>query len=87
MYFSQQMIEHTIAIRRQVPAEFKPRVKLTSETLFEDLLEYYYEDCPTRVRPLIKALFEAAGDPWASAIIAKSDDYAVAPGEHLASSR
>lgn len=69
MQYSKPMIELVYEIRRSVPSEMKPEVKLANPELFNELIKYYYQDCRIVTRALIKELLSIAGQEWSKALI------------------
>ncbi len=66
MQFSKPMIEIVYQIRRFVPAELKPAIKLANDDLFEELRLYFHAGANAVTKALIKELFTLAGDDWAA---------------------
>ena len=64
MQYSKPMIELVYEIRRCVPSEMKPGVKLANPQLFVELSEHYRSNAKTVTKALIKELFTLAGEDW-----------------------
>ncbi len=64
MQYSKPMIELVYEIRRYVPSEMKPGVKLANPQLFVELSEHYRSNAKTVTKALIKELFTLAGEGW-----------------------
>ena len=58
LMLSENTIRTVLKIRRQIPAEKREIVKLCNPNLLADLLSYYNDDCPKKVKILIRNLFE-----------------------------
>lgn len=72
------MIELVYEIRRFVPSEVKPEVKLANPELFEILRRYYHGTATAVTKALIKELFHLAGGEWPGRLNAKN---AATPGQ------
>jgi len=67
------MIELIMQVRKWVPSELKPDVKLANPNLFNVLALYYHgEDSTIVTQALIKELFTLAGDEFQKLLTAKS---------------
>lgn len=66
MQYTKPMIELVFEIRRRVPAELKPSVKLANPELFQELATYFHASRDVISQTLIKELLQMAGDPWDS---------------------
>ncbi|WP_428244024.1 hypothetical protein [Gynuella sp.] len=64
MLYSKPMIELVYEIRRRVPSNLKPNIKLANPDLLDELLKHYQKDADTIVKALIKELMQLAGSPW-----------------------
>lgn len=64
MQFSKPMIELVLEIRRRVPSELKPEIKLANPELFDKLNDFYHSKPNAISKALIKELFTLAGPPW-----------------------
>lgn len=64
MNYTKPMIELVYEIRRMVPSEMKPGVKLANPELFDELAKHYHNGAKTITKALIKELLHLAGDPW-----------------------
>ena len=63
------MIELVFEIRRRVPSELKPGVKLANPELFDELIAHYNDkDAKTITKALIKELLTLGGKKWALAL-------------------
>lgn len=71
MNYTKPMIELVYEIRRKVPYDLKPSVKLANPELFHELITYYYQkDTTTVAKTLIKELLSLAGEDWLTALTA-----------------
>ena len=68
MNYTKPMIELVYEIRRLVPSEMKPGVKLANPDLFDELIEFYHTNAQTVAKALIKELLSLAGESWADAL-------------------
>ena len=68
MNFNKSMIDLVREIRRKVPADDKPGIKLANPELLSDLIPLYHASSNTVLKVLIKELFSMAGDPWPEAL-------------------
>lgn len=64
MQFTKPMIELVYEIRRLVPSDMKPAIKLANPELFSDLQHHYHHGANAVNKALIKELFHLAGAPW-----------------------
>ncbi|VUD47549.1 hypothetical protein TDB9533_01049 [Thalassocella blandensis] len=64
MNYTKPMIELVYEIRRMVPSELKPGVKMANPELFDELALHYHSGAKTITKALIKELLFLAGDPW-----------------------
>lgn len=64
MQFTKPMIELVYEIRRAVPGDLKPSVKLANPELFDELKAYYLDKANAVTKALIKELFHLAGPEW-----------------------
>ncbi|MGI9277403.1 MAG: hypothetical protein ACR2PT_21470 [Endozoicomonas sp.] len=64
MNFNKPMIDLVREIRRKVPADDKPGIKLANPDLLSDLIPLYHASSNTVLKVLIRELFNMAGDPW-----------------------
>lgn len=64
MQFTKPMIELVYEIRRLVPSDMKPAIKLANPELFSDLQHHYHAAASAVNKALIKELFHLAGAPW-----------------------
>jgi len=51
-------------IRKWMPSELKPHIKLANPNLFNILAEHYHDSCEVLTNALIKELFSIAGEDW-----------------------
>ncbi len=70
MQYSKPMIDLVLQIRKIVPTDIKPQIKLGNPELLDYLLEVYplLENPPLRAR--LTRLFELAGPEWVTAAAA-----------------
>lgn len=64
MLYSKAIIDLIKEVRRRVPAEDKPSIKLANPNLFYELIPYYHETKDAVLRALIKEVFQLAGEDW-----------------------
>ncbi len=64
MQYTKPMIELVYEIRRRVPSDMKPGVKLANPQLFIELSAHYKRGAHTVTKALIKELFTLAGEEW-----------------------
>ena len=64
MNYTKQMIEITYEIRRRVPSQLKPDIKMANPDLLNYLCKYYHENTDAILSALIKELVFLAGKPW-----------------------
>lgn len=69
MHYTKPMIELVYEIRRLVPSELKPGVKLANPDLFAELADYFHQNPSTIVKALIKELFRLSEDEDLLALI------------------
>lgn len=62
--YSKSMIELVYEIRRRVPADFKPSVKLANPDLLIELARFFPDCNDAILKALIKELMEIAGEEW-----------------------
>jgi hypothetical protein len=58
------MIELVYEIRRRVPADLKPGIKLANPDMLEELADFYHTSKDVITKTLVKELFNLAGEPW-----------------------
>ncbi|MGD8176060.1 hypothetical protein [Marinimicrobium sp. ARAG 43.8] len=68
MQYTKPMIELVFEIRRRVPADVKPSVKLANPELLDELADYHHRCRDVICQTLIKELLQLAGDPWDHAL-------------------
>ncbi|GAB1258755.1 hypothetical protein NBRC116494_32570 [Aurantivibrio plasticivorans] len=68
MQFTKPMIELVYEIRKRVPSDLKPAVKLANPELIPELIEAYRDSRDTILKTLIRALCEQAGPAWLDAL-------------------
>lgn len=73
MRFTKAMIDLAKEIRRRVPSDQKPSVKMANPELFDELITIFESSSDAVLRALIKELFELAGDPWPSVLTRTTD--------------
>ncbi|WP_020210798.1 hypothetical protein [Gilvimarinus chinensis] len=66
MQYSKPMIDLILELRRRVPSELKPGIKLANPEVLSELAAFYPKCKETVTRTLIKELFQMAGDDWLS---------------------
>lgn len=64
MNFNKPMIDLVREIRRRVPSEIKPAIKLANPELFNELVPAFHSSKDTILKTLIKELFTIAEDGW-----------------------
>ncbi|MCJ8314022.1 MAG: hypothetical protein HRU38_17840 [Saccharospirillaceae bacterium] len=64
MLYTKPMIELVMQIRKWMPSELKPDVKLANPNLFNVLAQHYHNNCEVITKALIKELFSLAGGNW-----------------------
>jgi len=72
--FNKQMIDLVREIRRRVPSDDKPGIKLANPDLLNELIPIFQLSTDTVTKTLIKELFNVAGDGWPERLVAKSFD-------------
>lgn len=68
MQYTKPMIELVYEIRKIVPSDMKPGVKLANPDLFSELIDHYYSGAKTVTKALIKELLTLAGENWLHAL-------------------
>ncbi len=68
MQYTKPMIELVFEIRRRVPADLKPSVKLANPELLDELVAHHRSSKDVICQTLIKELLQLAGDPWDHAL-------------------
>ncbi|MAN50603.1 MULTISPECIES: hypothetical protein [unclassified Marinimicrobium] len=68
MQYTKPMIELVFEIRRRVPADLKPSVKLANPELLDELVTHHRHSKDVICQTLIKELLQLAGDPWNHAL-------------------
>jgi hypothetical protein len=71
MQYTKPMIELVMQIRKWMPSELKPDVKLANPNLFNILALHYHDNCEIVAQALIKELFTLAGENWMDLLISK----------------
>ncbi len=79
--FNKPMIDLVREIRRRVPAQAKPGIKLANPELLDELLPVYRSSSDTVTRTLIKELYSLAGDEWSQRLTAPDTDPQGATGD------
>ncbi|MDQ2076336.1 hypothetical protein [Marinimicrobium sp. ABcell2] len=64
MQYSKPMIELVFEIRRRVPSDLKPGIKLANPELLTELSDYYKNSKDTITKALTKELMALAGGRW-----------------------
>lgn len=78
MQYTKPMIQLVFEIRRRVPAELKPSVKLANPELLDELVAHYRRSQDVICQTLIKELLHLAGEPWDHALNDAKHDAEVA---------
>ncbi|MFT5082650.1 MAG: hypothetical protein ACI9Y1_000677 [Lentisphaeria bacterium] len=68
MQYTKPMIELVYEIRRLVPSELKPGVKLANPDLFKALIDHYFNGAKTVTKALVKELLVLAGEDWSDVL-------------------
>lgn len=76
MNYTKPMIELVYEIRRMVPSELKPSVKMANPELFDELAQHYHSDAKTITKALIKELLHLAGEEWSELLEASQAEEA-----------
>lgn len=74
MNFNKQMIDLVREIRRRVPSDDKPGIKLANPELLNELIPVFQLSTDTVTKTLIKELFHVAGGEWPDRLVNKSFD-------------
>lgn len=75
MQYTKPMIELVYEIRRRVPSELKPGVKLANPDLFNELISHYQnKGANTVTKALIKELLSLAGENWVTELENQNSD-------------
>lgn len=64
MQYTKPMIELVFEIRRRVPADLKPSIKLANPELLDELSQHHTQSRDVITQTLIKELLQKAGPPW-----------------------
>ncbi|WP_041521649.1 hypothetical protein [Gilvimarinus agarilyticus] len=64
MHYSKPMIDIVMEVRRRLPSDLKPSVKLANPELLSELAQHYPVSRDTITRTLIKELMQLAGESW-----------------------
>ncbi|WP_111642709.1 hypothetical protein [Marinimicrobium alkaliphilum] len=70
MQYTRAMIELVYEIRRRVPSDMKPSIKMANPDMFHELAAFYHQSKDVISKTLIKELFELAGEPWTGVLAA-----------------
>lgn len=70
MQYTRAMIELVYEIRRRVPSDLKPSIKMANPDMFHELATFYHQSKDVICKTLIKELFEQAGEPWTAVLSA-----------------
>ncbi|UTF59360.1 hypothetical protein [Gilvimarinus sp. DA14] len=73
MQYSKPMIDLILELRRRVPSQLKPGIKLANPEVLQELADFYPHCKETVTRALIKELFQMAGDDWMAELEPKSE--------------
>ncbi len=68
MQFNKEMIDLVREIRKKVPSQEKPGIKLANPELLSHLVSLYATSTDTVLRLLIRELVTLAGQPWLQAL-------------------
>ncbi len=68
MQYTKPMIELVYEIRRMVPSNIKPGIKLANPDLFKELIAHYHGGAKTVTKALIREVLTLAGNPWLQAL-------------------
>lgn len=74
MQYTKPMIELVFEIRRRVPSDMKPSVKLANPELLQELATYHRASRDVVTKALTKELMYLAGAPWPDRLESKSAD-------------
>ena len=69
MIFTKPIIDLIKEIRRHVPAEMKPGIKLANPEVLDEIIILYHESNDTILRALVKELCFLAGSEWSDRLI------------------
>lgn len=64
MQYSKPMIDLILELRRRVPSNLKPGIKLANPEVLDELIDHYPESSDNVTRALIKELLTMAGGDW-----------------------
>lgn len=64
MNYTKPMIDLVQEIRRRVPSEHKPDIKLANPELLSELIPIYKKSSDAVLQALLKDLFNKAGEDW-----------------------
>ncbi|MDO3386756.1 hypothetical protein QWI17_12995 [Gilvimarinus sp. SDUM040013] len=64
MQYSKPMIDIILELRRRVPSNLKPGIKLANPDVLNELIAHYPASSDNVSRALIKELLMMAGDDW-----------------------
>ncbi|WP_347331789.1 hypothetical protein [Marinimicrobium locisalis] len=78
MQYTKPMIELVFEIRRRVPADMKPAVKLANPELLDELVLHHRKSKDVISQTLIKELLQLAGAPWDQALSDVAHDEEIA---------
>jgi len=70
--YTKAMIELVYGIRKRVPPDFKPSVKMANPGLFKELMLFHRNSEDTITKALIKELIFLCGEPWVSLLSKES---------------
>jgi hypothetical protein len=74
MDFNKAMIDLVKEIRRRVPADDKPGIKLANPELLNELIPIFHSSKDTILTTLIKELFERAGEDWPERLVKQQQE-------------
>lgn len=70
--YNKAMIEIVYEVRRRVPSNLKPAIKLANPELLNELIAYYQTANDAILKALIKELMVLAGPEWESELISSN---------------
>lgn len=73
MNYSRVMVDLVFEIRRRVPSDFKPSVKLANPELLIELIEHVRSNRDIILHALVRELLAQAGDEWLEQLDAEPD--------------
>lgn len=73
MQYSKPMIDLILELRRRVPSNLKPGIKLANPEVLDELIDHYAKTQDNVTRALIKELMQMAGSDWLQRLETNSD--------------